>query len=86
MDDVDITDTAAFRISRQIMDHIYGDDEKMDGDEFGYVAKEFGKRGGSWEGLMSGSMASVTVLEDSIASLVNLRRIAKIAFRVYRGR
>lgn len=82
MDGPDITDTAAFRIARQVMDHVYGEDEELDEESFSYVHSQFRQSGGSWEGIVTGSMDDVGRLEDALASLVNLRRIAKIAFRV----
>lgn len=83
-EEVDVTDTTAFRIARQVMDHVYGEDEDLDERDFSYVHSQFRQSGGSWEGVMSGSMADVGRLEAALASLVNLRRIAKIAFRVAR--
>lgn len=83
--DVDVTDTTAFRITRQVMDHVYGEDEEMDERDFSFVHGQFRKAGGSWESIMAGSMADVGRLEGAIESLVNLRRISKIAFRIVRG-
>lgn len=82
MDDAGVKDTTAYRISRQIMDHIYGEDEEMSDADFVGVYKDFHRRGGSWQALMGGDMRSVKVIEDSIEALVKSRGLGAIAARV----
>ena len=83
MDDrAGVKDTTAFLISRQIMDHIYGDDEKLSNQEFVDLYHDFHKRGGSWQALMDGDMKSVKVIEDALASLVKSRGLGIIASRI----
>lgn len=85
MDVADIEDTTAFRIARQVLEHCYGDDEDFSKEDFAFVSSQFRKSGGSWEAVMSGDMRSVKALEDSLAKLVTLRRIANVAARVAAG-
>ena len=47
-----IKDTTAYIITRQVMDHVYGDDEKLSSEDFVVIFKIYLGRGGSWEGLM----------------------------------
>lgn len=80
--DVGIKNTTAYIISRQIMDHIYGENEELSEQDFSYVSSEFRRRAGSWESLTKGDMRSVKALEDSLASLVNTRQLVSIAARI----
>lgn len=80
--DAGVKSTTAYIISRQIMDHIYGEDEELSDEDFSYVSSEFRRRAGSWESLTKGDMRSVKALEDSLASLVNTRRLVAIASRI----
>jgi hypothetical protein len=74
-----VKDTAAYRISRQIMDHMYGSDEKMSNKDFVGLYADFHRRGGSWKAIMEGDMRSVKHIEDSIECLVKSRNTGKIA-------
>jgi hypothetical protein len=85
MEGAGVKDTTAYRIVRQVMDHIYGPDEKTSGKDFVSVYRSFREGGGSWESLMAGDMASVKVLEDVLEDFVQARRLKKIAFRVAFG-
>lgn len=78
-DNVGVKDTTAYIISRQIMDHIYGDDEKMSGEDFIKLYHDFIQRGGSWKSLMDGDMRSVKFIEDALDHLVKSRDIGRIA-------
>ena len=69
----DIKDTTAYTIVRQMMDHIYGDDEKLSSEDFGAIFKMYLGRGGSWEGIMDGSMKDVKTLENVLQAFVNYR-------------
>lgn len=75
-------DTTAYKIVRQIADHVYGPDEKLSDDEFMGIFNDYGRRGGSWERLMDGDMGCVKIIEDAIDSFMETRRVASIAFRV----
>ena len=77
-----VKDTTAYKISRQIMDHIYGDDEKMSNEDFVKVYHNFHQSGGSWRALMEGDMNSVDIIEKSIALLVKSRGLGKIAAKI----
>jgi len=79
---VDVKDTTAYKIARQIMDHIYGDDEDMSNEDFVGLYHDFLRRGGSWKSLMDGDMRSVKFIEDALESLVKSRGLGKIATRI----
>ena len=80
--DAGIKDTTAYAISRQVMDHVYGEDEELSEQDFSYVSRDFKRRGGSWESLMAGDMRSVEALEAALESLVTMRRLMTIATRI----
>ncbi len=80
--DVTVKDTTAYKIVRQIADHVYGPDEKLSGEEFVQIYHEYGRRGGSWERLMDGDMGCVKIIEDSIDTFIQNRRLGRIAARV----
>ena len=82
MEDPGVKDTAAYKIVRQVMDHIYGADEKTSGKEFVDIYHRFHSDGGSWECLMDGDMNSVKILEDVLEDFVQTRKMKKIAFRI----
>jgi hypothetical protein len=81
-DKAGVKDTTAYKISRQIMDHIYGEDEEMTEEDFVVLYKDFHRRGGSWQSLMDGDMRAVDVIEASLDSLVKSRDNGKIAARI----
>lgn len=72
-------DTAAYRIVRQIVDHTWGPDAKLDDKEFLQILTGFQRRGGSWERLMGGDMGCVKYLEDSIDNFMKVRDLMKVA-------
>lgn len=82
MDKAGVKDTTAYRISRQVMDHIYGEDEEMSEEDFVGLYHDFHRRGGSWHALMDGDMRSVKVIEDALEALVKSRGLGKIAARL----
>lgn len=82
MEDLSPKDTAAHKVIRQIVDHTWGSDEKISDRDVVLICHSFHKRGGSWERLMAGDASSVTLLEDSIDSLVNGRNLARMASRL----
>lgn len=77
-----VKDTTAYIISRQIMDHIYGDDEEMSEEDFVNIYRDFHRRGGSWKSIMDGDMKSVKIIEDSLEHLVRSRGIGQIAAKI----
>lgn len=79
-----VKDTAAYKIVRQITDHVYGPDTKLSNEEFVKIFYDYGRRGGSWERLMDGDMGCVKIIEDSIDAFMNTRRLASIASRIAR--
>jgi hypothetical protein len=82
MESAGVKDTTAYKIVRQIADHIYGSDEKLSNSDFISIYHNFVESGGSWEGLINGDMGSVKILEDSLAAFIDERRLHKIATNV----
>ena len=81
-DESAVKNTVAFKIVRQIVDHVYGSDEKVSADEFLHVYRIFNGAGGSWEGLIGGDMKSVAVLEGAIDRFIKWRNTFRVACRV----
>jgi hypothetical protein len=77
-----VKDTTAYKIVRQITDHVYGPDTKLSNEDFVRLFRDYGARGGSWERLMGGDMGCVKILEDTIDAFMDNRRVASIASRV----
>ncbi|OPZ37450.1 MAG: hypothetical protein BWY99_01869 [Synergistetes bacterium ADurb.BinA166] len=75
-------DTTAYKVVRQIVDHVHGPDEKVSDGEMIDIHRAFGQAGGSWEALMAGDMGSVEILEDVLDAFMQLRRAQKVASRV----
>lgn len=74
-----VKDTAAYRIVRQVTDHTWGSDAKLDDAEVLRILDGFQARGGSWERLMAGDMKCVKALEESIDSFMNIRNVIRAA-------
>lgn len=74
MESAGVKDTTAYKITRQVMDHVYGEDEKMSSDEFVAVFHMYLGRQGTWQGIMDGDMKNVKILEDVLEAFVNYRR------------
>lgn len=77
-----VKDTTAYKISRQIMDHVYGEDEEISDQDFVNIYHDFHRRGGSWQALMDGDMKSVKCIEDVLDDLVKSRGLGKIALQI----
>lgn len=77
-----VKDTTAYKIVRQITDHVYGPDTKLSNEDFVKIFHDYAARGGSWERLMDGDMRCVKIVEDTIDAFLQSRRIASIATRV----
>ncbi len=82
MSDIGIKDTTAYKITRQIMDHVYGSDEKLSNKEFLAVYELFNQRGGSWDALMDDSMDDIVKLEECLESFVKYRNTVKTASKI----
>lgn len=72
-----VRDTAAYQVFRMVVDHTWGPDEEMEDCDFLDVCRTFRSRGGSWEGLMSGDVSHVTILEGAIDELVAYKSAAE---------
>jgi hypothetical protein len=80
--DSGIKDTTAYKIIRQITDHIWGSDEKYEDSDVVAICRIFTSRNGSWESLMGGSMKDTICLEESIEAFVKYRKTSSIASRL----
>lgn len=67
-----VRETSAWRIVRQLIDHTWGGQE-IDEADFARICAGFRSRGGLWESLMGGDMASMKALEDSLDELMKTR-------------
>lgn len=85
MSDDSVKQTVAFRIVRQIVDHVYGSDEKVSSEEFLQVYRMFNGAGGSWEGLINGDMKAVSLLEGALDRFIRWRNTMRMASRVVRA-
>lgn len=72
-------DTAAWKVTREILDHEWGMDEDLDDQEFLTVCKMFKSGGGLWKEVMAGDMSHVSKLQDCIQNILTLRKLSKIA-------
>jgi len=70
-----VKDTAAYRIIRQITDHTWGSDSDLSDEDVVTICRSFWARGGSWEALLGGDMASVGHLERSVDELLAPRKM-----------
>lgn len=70
--DLGTKDTVAFKICRQILDHIYGNEQEFDGSDFLCVHKTFTSIGGSWEDVVNGDPKSLHLLMDVLAAFVKV--------------
>jgi hypothetical protein len=77
-----VKDTVAYKIVRQITDHVYGPDSKLSSEDFIKIFHDYGSRGGTWEALMNGDMGCIKIIEDAIDAFMQGRRMASIAARV----
>ena len=83
MESIKIKDTIAYKIIRQMVDHIWGGQELSD-DQLMSICRLFGSRGASWESLMNGSMDNSVILEECIESVIKNKDEHKIASRLVR--
>lgn len=79
MKELGVKDTAAYRVIRQVVDHTWGSDEKLDDDEVVSLCRDFRELGGTWRGIMDGDMKCVKALEDAIDAHIRFRMLSKAA-------
>ena len=82
MDGSGVKDTTAYKIIRQMTDHVWGADEKLPDEAVLSICRLFSGRRGSWQLLMNGSMDEAVRLEDCIAAVVKYRRGSIVAARI----
>lgn len=75
MDKLGVKDTAAYRIIRQITDHVWGSDVELSDRDVSLICASFYGKGGSWERLMAGDIGCIAKLEHSIDELVGTRQL-----------
>jgi hypothetical protein len=80
-----VKDTAAYKVIRQIVDHVYGSDEKLSDEETVAICHAFHAANGSWVNLMGGDMRSVRVLEDVLEAFMESRKLSRVATRVFQS-
>ncbi len=66
MSDISIKDTTAYRIVREITDHVFGSDQSIDDEGAVWICKAFNESGGSWERILRGSSGDLSALEKII--------------------
>ena len=82
MEKLGVKDTTAYKIVRQITDHVYGPDTEISDEDFVSLFRNYGSEGGSWEHLMAGDIKCVKIIEDVIDSFMNNRKLISVATRV----
>lgn len=78
----DVTDTVAYRICSQMLEHSYGQDEELGEPDFASLSKDFSARGGSWESVVTGSVDMTALLGECLDRVMSRRRLLKVARRV----
>lgn len=68
-----IEDTAAWKITRQLVDHIFGSDTDVSDDEFIFIYRVFLSRGGSWKDLMDGDTRIIIMLQKVLEDFFKVR-------------
>lgn len=74
-----VKQTVAYKIVRQIVDHVYGSDEKISSKDFIHIYRVFIGIGGNWERLIDGDMKSVALLEEVLDRFLKQRTTSKTA-------
>lgn len=82
MSDDIVKETVAYRVCRQIVDHVYGSEEKLSSEEFLQVYRIFHGAGGSWEGVIRGDLHAVNLLEGALDRFMRWRNTWRVAVRV----
>lgn len=77
-----ITDTAAYRVIRQVIDHVFDPDISVEEEDVIGICDIFRDLEGSWEQLMDGDSTEYQKLENAIESRLNCKALAKVARRL----
>ncbi len=80
--DFSVKDTTAYKIVRQMVDHIWGSDQELSEIQFAAVCRLFKIRGNDWKDLMDGSMDTAVRLEECIEAVIKYEKTMKTAFAV----
>jgi len=71
--DIGPKDTTAWAITRQILDHSFGNDEDLEDDEFLNLCQRYYEENGSWEEIQNGDYRLVKLIESLIEQIITGR-------------
>lgn len=77
-----VKNTMAYKVVRQVLDHVWGPDEELSDEEFVRVFRAISRTGLSWEKVVLGDMASIQAIERVLELFVTTRGLNKIASRL----
>jgi hypothetical protein len=72
-----ITNTTAYRVIREVVDHVFDPDTEIEDDDVIGICDIFRDLNGSWEMLMGGDMDEYQKLENAIESRLSLNQMAR---------
>lgn len=72
MEKMTVQDTIAYKIVRQILDHIFSSDFEMSDADFMGIYRAFINTGGSWQKLLAGSVAEFDRLKGLVRSFAEI--------------
>lgn len=67
---IDYKTTVAYKITRQLVDHVYGEDQKITDPNFYGICNIFFRSGGLWKSIVDGDIDHIVKLEKAIAIIV----------------
>ncbi len=80
-----VKNTVAYKIIRQMTDHIWGSDEELEDSDVIAILQLFQSRNQSWQALINGSMDSAVELEECIEIVIKSKREDRLVSRVAQG-
>ena len=80
-----ITNTTAYRLVDQMVNHSWGYDTEWDCEDLVHVYREFTRRGGSWESIVNGDVRQFVLLEQIIDGYLNCRNIINVTEKLNDG-
>lgn len=73
MENISVKDTTAYKIIRQLLDHIYGSDVELNDEDFLHIYATYMRLGGTWEGMIRGSMPCFDLLVSLLDSYMDIK-------------